>query len=250
MHGWDAEVYCGAAQMDGMGQNPYLLTSQLPRQLSWLYPPLLLNLFRLLCAEPFNYQRLYVVYFTLILLASVIAWRPRRDTLLALTLAAGGFGGFFWSLRTGNLELVLLLPVSLAIYALEGERWSIAAFWLGLTAVLKLVHLAYLFPLLWLPISWKEKAKALGIGISTFFVLWLGLTWSRPDLVPSYLATLAKEMAAPREFGSIFHPAFPFVWAALLGWPNNAQGGLAGVIVGMVIAALFFWLIWRFLLPL
>ncbi|MFN3742886.1 MAG: glycosyltransferase 87 family protein [Anaerolineales bacterium] len=250
-HGWDAEVYCGAAQMDAMRQNPYiqLIPSQLPHRLPWLYPPLLLNLFRLLCAEPFDYPRLYILYFAVILFASVIIWQPRRDTLLAFTLAFGGFGGFFWSLLTGNLELVLLLPVSLAIYALERERWSTAAFWLGITAVPKLVHLVYLLSLLWLPISWKERAKALGIGISTFFVLWLGLTWSRPDLAPSYLATLVKEMATTREPGSFYHPAFPFVWATLLGWPNDARGLLAGVIAGMVMAALFFWLIWRFLLP-
>jgi hypothetical protein len=248
--GWDAQLYCQAAELDRAGGNPYL-ASEFPGGLPWLYPPALLNLFDLLCGAPIHFADSYPLIYLLAAAASLPFWQPGKDWLTALPLAASALAGLAWSLWSGNLEIFLLLPVSLTFFALRHSRWEMAAIWLGMTAAVKILPLVYLPLLLLSPLPWPRKGRLLAVGAGVFLLTLSLLTFSRPDLSPWYFRQLTGGLPGQgnpaAEFGSINHPAFPFFFAALFGWPNEFSGLIRGLLTGSLLAGGLFWLAWRFL---
>ncbi len=251
-YGWDARLYCQAAELDRLGGNPYL-AQDFPGGLPWLYPPALLNFFGVLCASPLNFAAAYPLIYLLVIALSLPLWQPGRDLPTALILAIGALAGLAWALWSGNLEVILLLPVSLAFFSIQRSRWEIAAVCLGLMASIKILPLAYL-PLLWLaPLPRLRKVRLLAIGLGTFLIIFYALTFSRPDLTPWYFRQLTGGLPGQgnpaAEFGGINHPAFPFFFAALFGWPQGLPALFFGMAIGGAVAIALFWLTWRFLAP-
>jgi hypothetical protein len=250
--GWNAQLYCQAAALDRAGENPYL-AQNFPGGLPWLYPPALLNILAGLCASPLHFAASFPVIYLAITLLSLFAWQPGKDWLLALALAVSALAGLAWSLWTGNLEIFLLLPVSLAFRDVRRARWQAAAFWLGIVAAIKIVPLVYLVLLLLAPLSGRQRLRLLAVGAGSFLLAWSLLSLSRPDLLPSYLLQLSGRLPGQEnpaaEFGSINHPAFPFLFVTLFGWPNDLSGWLFGLFVGGLLAIGLFGLAWRCFAP-
>ncbi|MCS7011240.1 MAG: glycosyltransferase 87 family protein [Anaerolineales bacterium] len=251
-HGWDAQLYCQAAALDRAGGNPYLARDFI-YGLPWLYPPGLLNIFRLLCAPPLDFASTYVPLFLGIAVACLPLWRPGNAWPMALVISVGGFTGLTWSLMTGNLDLLFLLPISLVFWAVERRHWEIAALGLAIAAGVKLFPIVHLILLLLAPIPWRERWRALAVGLGAFVVIFLSLTLSRLPLLGWYwqqlLGRVPGQYRPVDEFGSISHPAFPYLIARVLGWPNDASVLLPGLLVGALVLALLAVVVWRGVLP-
>ncbi len=225
-HGWDAQLYCQAAESDAAGRDPYQDT-HLARGFSWTYPPLLLNVFGIACRWTPVFSSYPIVYLAVLLLC-VPLWRVQpRDWPLAVACAYGIFAGAVWGLESGNVEILFAIPVSLAFHSVSRRNYGRAAAWLSILAAIKLLPVVYFSSFLFLQTSWRERVRAVSVGVGCFVLVWTILTFGRPALAPSYLrqvtGTLPSQYAAALEVGHITQPAFPYFIGQILKWPNEVQ---------------------------
>lgn len=168
-HGWDAQIFCAATRTAGSGGNPYDVR-QLGLNLSWNYQPYLLVLFSGICQPPVNFASSYPILYVLLLISGVAVWKPGSDLLLALILSLGGFCGFTWAVRTGNVAVPEFLLMSFVVVLFERRKWYLGGVILAFLASLKLLTIAYLFLLVFVPEAAPARLRALTISLIAFVV--------------------------------------------------------------------------------
>jgi hypothetical protein len=217
-HGWDAEIYCSAVQMEQRGSNPYI-GNQAGEQLTWNYLPIYLGLFSALCLPSLHFTTFYPIFYTMGLLVCILLWLPGRDWSLAFTLASCSFLGFLWNLKTGNIGVIELFFLSLAFFFLARKKWKLGAGMLGLMAGFKLLPIVYLPLIFFAPAPKRARRIAFGIGL-VGFLLPLALSYLLfPTLAPWFLRQLLGLIPGQHspilESGDSNNPALPYLVAGL-----------------------------------
>lgn len=237
--GWDARVYCAAAEVDRSGGNPYdpqLMPSSLP----YVYPPGLLPFISWLCTSALDFENLYGFYYLILVAGTVWLWTPGHQWPVASLFAFGGLAGGVWTFWTGNLEIFWLVLVSFFYRAASNQRPAWAGFWLGIAAAVKLMPAVYLLLILLLPGTAADKWRGLAVGLFSMAFVWTGLLALRPHLIDAYLASLQLSLSGMRgpgaEYGSFDHPAFPYFMAALAGVDSSAGDLVPGFLMSLVVA--------------
>lgn len=188
-HGWDAQIFCAAARTAGSGGNPYDVR-QLGLNLSWNYQPYLLALFKALCQAPVNFASSYPILYVVLLISGVAVWKPGSDPLLAMILSLGGFCGFTWAIRTGNVAVPEFLLISLVTVLLERRKWYLGGVILAFLASLKLLTIAYLFLLVFVPEATSKRLRVLAISLLVF-ALTFGISYA---LYPNLMKPFSEQL--------------------------------------------------------
>jgi|GEM_PF-1887403 len=174
--GRDAQIFCSAAHVSVVGKNPYDV-KDLELSLSWNYQPYLLALFRAACPPPINFQDSYPLLYTLLLVSGIAIWKLNSDWLLAFLLAFGGFWGFGWTIITGNITVIEFFLISIVIVLLNKRRWKMAASVLAIVASLKLLTIAYLGLLLFIPETNTRRFRVFILSLFVF-ILTFGISFA------------------------------------------------------------------------
>ena len=249
--GGDHTVYCRAADVARTGGNPYL-TESLGTHLSWDYLPIYLDAFTLFCFSRLSSEVYYPIYFTLLLILSVVLWQPKEDWLFAVALASCAFFGFGWSLHSGNIAPLELLFLSIGIAFIKRNKWTWAAIFLGLLASIKLLPAVYLAIFLFAPPGKGSRVKATLFGILGFIIPIILSALIHPDLMIWYarqvLGMIPNQHAPIHEAGGWNNPSLPNMLAAIAGGNSSASSWLG---IGLTIVLVTLGLIWayRYILP-
>lgn len=166
-HGWDAQIFCAAARTASLGGNPYDVR-ELGLNLSWNYQPYLLALFKGICQTPVDFAGSYPILYVFLLISGVAIWKPGDDPLLAMILSLGGFCGFTWAIRTGNVAVPEFLLISLVTVLFERRKWYLGGVILAFLASLKLLTIAYLCLLVFIPEATSKRLRVLAISLLVF----------------------------------------------------------------------------------
>lgn len=188
-HGWDARLFCAAAEAAQAGRNPYDV-HELGQVLSWNYQPYLLPLFSAACRAPLSFVESYTWIYGALLLAGVAFCRPGPSWPQALPLALGAFSGFAWVLSAGNLSAVEFMLVCAAVFLVTRRRWEWTGLCLGLLGSLKLVTLAYAALLAFIPDHNSRRLRSLGLALLTFAGTFAFSAAISPDLVRPFFEQL------------------------------------------------------------
>ncbi|MDD1655347.1 MAG: DUF2029 domain-containing protein [Methanomicrobiales archaeon] len=226
--GWDFRIYCAAVYAYQAGLNPYDLgvlarfTPYLPGVSDiigvFVYPPLTLLFFEPLCSTFSNISslRLYFFLYAVILLLGIyLVWRlplEGHDPFYAVILYSTGLISLFWSIGTGNIS-ILYGPLSVLIfYFLIQKRYLYSAVCTALLSAFNLFPIIFLSVYAVLPVTIRDKAKILTVGLGAF-VLWLlaSFLWN-PNLFLLYVAQLRGGESPVHEIGGFTTPtAYTFL---------------------------------------
>ncbi len=221
--GWDFAVYCGAVQAADAGHNPYLVAELRPysgNNLSFVYPPSSLWLFKLLCLlGPRGY---YFWWIAALLLSYLLIAAPASpaDRWLWGGLLLSGFITTYYNFFTGNIGLLELIPFALLYRSLRRRRDESSALWLAVSAYFKGVPLLFGTLYAFLRRPWRERLRLWGV-LGGSFALLLALSYvSYPALWGSYLQSLSGSLGTQhspwRDIGGVTKPALPFLVADAL----------------------------------
>ncbi len=221
--GWDFAVYCGAVRAAEAGHNPYLVSELRPytgSDLSFVYPPSSLWLFKVLCRLG---NRGYLLWWSAALVpifALMAAGESGANRWLWGGLLLSGFIAVYFNYFTGNVGLLELLPFALAYQALRRHRYRASAVWLALSAYFKGVPLLFGATYAFLNRSWREKARLWLILGGSFALLLLASYAASPNLWDTYrhalTGSLGTQHSPLRESGGVTNPALPFLVADAL----------------------------------
>ncbi|NOT03073.1 MAG: DUF2029 domain-containing protein [Anaerolineales bacterium] len=167
--GQDARVFCSAAYTSAIGKNPYNV-KDLGLDFSWNYQPYLLTLFQAICPPPIDFQNLYPLYYTLLLIGGTAVWELKSDWHLGFLLAFGGFWGFGWTIITGNITAIEFFLISIVIALLNKQHWWKAGLVLAVVASFKLLTIAYLGLLLFIPNARPRRFRVLILSLFVFIL--------------------------------------------------------------------------------
>lgn len=214
----DINVYCSAVETYENGNNPYLiekLRKYSNSNLSFIYPPLSLPFFKILCLID-SIAGYYIIWILLLLAIFCITKRAdaRLDPLLLITLLASGFLVTFWNMLTGNVGLIELTLFAVTYYFITKRKYRNAALFLALTSFFKVLPILFAPLFLFTKEGYKEKFK-------TFFLITIFLAAANllsfllfPNIMPTYLLSLvgkAGQQHSPiYESGGIKNPSLLF----------------------------------------
>lgn len=186
--GWDFATYCGAAQAFSLGRDPYRvpdIAELTGLKLAYVYPPLLLPVFRWICVG--NGRPVYYALYGA-LLGGVLLWWRRVHPASALyltTVLATGLAAPLFVFMTGNVDVVLMLGVALAFAPREATRRA-GVLLVGAFAGIKFLTLAVLAPLALRERSGPAALRMLGLGLLGMVVIQAASFVCFPDLTRSY----------------------------------------------------------------
>jgi hypothetical protein len=178
---WDFRTYHAAGTAARMGLNPYSsadlsAVSGHTIELPFLYPPVALSIFVLLSTLPFAIAFGVWTAFKVIMVGFLI-WLWRREllsttstrvviatTLLGFNLCA------LWDLRTGNVGLIEAAILWLAFAAYLRERFVLAAVFIVIGSVFKVLPILLLAVIAMAPIPKKARLTWITIGLVILLV--------------------------------------------------------------------------------
>lgn len=203
LYQWDFQTYYHAARADALGLNPYdadLLLRQAGGQyhLRFVYPPLTLKFFALWAALPYETAyHLWLVFKLLLLAGLIVIWRryflPEIAPLPAVLLLFLGFSSALYvDLIAGNISLFEQFLLWLGFAFLMKRKIIGFCLLIVLASVFKLVPIAFLAVLLFIPAPgrWRYMAIALGVYIA---YLALGYAVDPVDFKRFFVAATAIE---------------------------------------------------------
>lgn len=212
--GWDIRTACYAAEAYNEGRDPYFTRNMRGTSLNFPYLSVYLDVLRPVCLNKEPLDRVYKIIYPagaaliILLLCGAVGTGLKRNPAEALAIAAwvvGGFSGFHWVFRTGNISLFMDLFLAGAIYsfALDSRRNKpdklsgnaiTATVLLGLGCSMKFYMAPLIAALIFLPKSWRTKI-ILMIVASASFALIVFLSWAlHPDLFGGFLLGLQQRI--------------------------------------------------------
>lgn len=180
--GWDFEVYYNAARAADTGLSPYnaqhlvAFSERGQKPYPWVYPPLVLFVFKPFTLLPFRAALLLWLAGKAIALTCLLRlWNrwvvPIPHTALAVFFFLVALNGtLIWEFATGNVALFETLGVWGALVFLLRGRWIAAAVLLAVAAQFKVIVLAFagLFLILEARPQWRPFLICIGIFVFLF----------------------------------------------------------------------------------
>jgi hypothetical protein len=193
--GWDYRVYIGAVDAFLHGQDPYILSNiqqYVGGDLGFGQPPHTLIFYWFIAL----FQSIGVYYLFEILVMIVSAWLIIRTTpekphyLFLTTLLLTGFFSTFWLFLTGNTQFVFLLLISLMMYLLVQEKYTISAVIMGIMGSFSLLPILFSAFFIFVKGTLLERFRLFCIACGTFGAILLATFIINPQLMRSYIFTL------------------------------------------------------------
>jgi hypothetical protein len=189
--GWDARLVCAGVEAHADGLDPYYVPNLKVGSLPYLYLPVTLDIFRPLCWKGFLPSHFGKIYFGLAALSAFLlsafsfSGQRVRNAFPKTLYVFGGFIGFEWTLRTGNIVILSGLLTALALYLFyrgfslqeenaqdprSGLLYGLGAVAFGSGLSIKIVFFPILIALYFFPLA-RTRKIALMIVAGSFFIM-------------------------------------------------------------------------------
>lgn len=207
--GWDVRSVCAGTDAFQKGLNPYYVKNLEGTHLSYTYPPLTFDLFRPLCDSPLylrsSFEYLYpllALLVTLLLSGRDLAQRRFDRAGVKGLFVLGGFAGFHWSYRTGNIAIFegFLLAIALCSYyptdrtTKLSPKHFLGAVALGFDFFLKLINFPALLALYFLPFERPKKLKLIAVGFVAYLIPMTISILGYPGFFSTYLQAVSGKI--------------------------------------------------------
>lgn len=209
---WDFKTYYHAGEAYNQDLDPYdrknLASVSLKRiKYSFVYPPLTLQLFRLLPRVEYEAgHKLWLILKILSLVALVVIWKQYfiRDVSLFLMIPFTLFafdGSVFWDIKAGNVAIFEQLFLWLAFWAFLKNRYILFVVLVLAGSIFKLSPLLFLFLLL--VSEDNRKWWLLGGGLVCIALFMLMNYLISPELFDSFVNSVlaVEERGDKRNYG-------------------------------------------------
>ncbi|QZX99901.1 glycosyltransferase family 87 protein [Halobaculum rubrum] len=229
----DFRTYETAVEVFFAGGNPYDLQTlrAYGHGYPFVYPPVTLPFLALLTVLPRFFHPLYMVQYAVFagicmyVLATLVDSRdPIREWIWTTTAVTCGFAGTYWTLLSGNSDVIVLLLLCLGLVAVASERWYVSGILFGIAGSIKIIPLVATGTFLVTDASLRDRVSGV-FGAVTGAVLVFGSSALFFDaLFPAeFLASVRSEGGVTAIAGEGVVTNFPLLYL----WQDIAR--LAGV---------------------
>lgn len=249
--GWDYRAYIGAIDAVIHSQDPYILANiqqYVGGDLGFGQPPHTLIFYGFIAL----FQSIGVYYLFEILVMIISAWLiirtyPHKPHYLFLTtLLLTGFIATFWLFLTGNTQFVFLFFISLMMYLLAREKYTVAAVVMGIMGSFSLLPILFSAFFIFVKGSLQEKFKLVGISCGTFGAIFLATFIITPQLMRSYIFELTDPITSAPLYsgGGMDQPT----WYLMLKYIGEGIHPVVGIILILIYICLVITLAYYFII--
>jgi hypothetical protein len=191
--GWDFNTYKVAVEIWLTGGNPYSIETmaEFGHPYLFIYPPITLPILSAFTLPAIWSEIVYFFEYGVFLLAgSYLVVRAdrlnatRSDYIWAIALILSGFGGGYWTLYSGNSDILMLFLICLSLYLANSNRWFFSGFLFGLAGSIKILPFLAGGVYLILKIKLTDKIRGILGLISAPIVIYGGSYLLFSDLFP------------------------------------------------------------------
>lgn len=236
--GQDFLVYCDASSAFISRNDPYYIKNLSHSSLPYVYPPITLTTFVIVCypTHILPPDAVFIIYYILLLIFSFVVVRSsqkfytgRTNAAYLGTLLATGFIGAYWNFSTGNIGIVGGFILAILYYSIENDYE-----WLGILSV-SFISIFKIFPALFgvahsvshrnLSKSIKFIAYYIIIGVLSIVVSYILF----PDLMKSYYFAVTGQLpqySPVDDSGGVGSPTllYLFIWVGKVIFNSETVG--------------------------